>query len=83
VQGVRLDDPSATLTSDQRSALQTKLVHMGQAGNTTGISIMRSLNGESIDTIAQKTFSEWQLGDRGVLVLLAMDDHICRIETGE
>ncbi len=47
---------------------------------------VKSLEGESVDTFANDLFHKWKIGekktDRGILVLLAVDDHKRRIEVG-
>lgn len=47
---------------------------------------IKSLDGADLDTYAVKTYKKWGIGDkktdRGVLLLVAVDDHKARIEVG-
>jgi uncharacterized protein len=48
--------------------------------------LLSSLGGESIESLSEKAFRKWQLGekgkDNGLLLVLAMEDRQMRIETG-
>lgn len=78
----RLKDPSNRLAHDERVKLDAQLQEMANAGNNAAILIIPSLNGENIDTVAKATFADWHLGEKGILLVLAMAEHRYRIETG-
>lgn len=54
--------------------------------NQIGVLIVPSLEGDDIDSYANRVFIEWKLGqakkDNGVLFLVAIEDRKMRIETG-
>jgi uncharacterized protein len=55
--------------------------------NQIAILIISSLEGESIEDYSIRVAEKWELGqkekDNGVLLLIAVDDHLMRIEVGE
>lgn len=79
----RLEAPSNQLSEAQRAMLLAQLERTASTTNSNvGILIVPALNGETIDSLAPKTFTDWHLGEKGVLLLLVMDEHRARIETG-
>jgi uncharacterized protein len=44
--------------------------------------IVPTLNGETVEQLAERTFKSWQLGDHGILVVIAIQEKKSRIETG-
>lgn len=79
----RLEDSSNRLTRDEKAKLTAQLHALtSTTGSNVGVLVAPSLNGGGIDSSAKTTFSEWHLGERGILVVLAMEEHRSRIETG-
>jgi len=58
-----------------------------QSGYTIDAFVVKSLEGESIDDLAFDTFQKWKPGqgakDNGVLIVVAPNDRIDRIEVGK
>ncbi len=80
---VHLDDPSAKLTAEQRAQLIAKLERARTTTTSTfGALIVPSLQGETVEQVAERTFNLWQLGDNGILVVVAIQERKSRIETG-
>jgi uncharacterized protein len=82
-QSPHVEDPSGRLTSEQRAALLARIAHLASAGNPVAVLIAPTLKGETIEQLAERRFSGLHLGDHGVLVVLAMEEHRSRIETGK
>lgn len=55
--------------------------------NQIGVYIIKSLNGENIDDLSIRVANAWKIGkannDNGVLLLIAVEDHLMRIEVGK
>lgn len=55
-------------------------------GIEVAVAIIESLEGESVETVAEQIFNAWGVGrrdqDNGVLLLVAIDDRAMRIEVG-
>ncbi len=78
-----IDDRSGSLPPEGKSALASKLEHLHHAANVyMGVLIVPSLQGTTIEATASKAFNDRQLGDRGILVVVAIQEHGSRIETG-
>lgn len=78
-----VEDPSGKLTSEERSALISKLERAStEAKVQLGAVIVSSLNGETIEQLGERTFRGWDLGERGILVLISIQERRSRIETG-
>jgi len=80
-------DQAGILSSDERSALESKLVSLKeQTGNEIAILTIQSLEGEPIEDYAVEVFERWGVGqkekDNGLLIVVARDDRAVRIEVG-
>jgi uncharacterized protein len=63
--------------------LSTKLERItGTTRANVAAVILPALKGETIEHVAQETFQRWQLGEKGVLVVIAIEEKQSRIETG-
>lgn len=81
-------DQAGKLSADQLSQLNSKLEGISKSSlNEFGALIVPSLNGESIEDVAQATFRSWGIGKKdlnnGVLVVIAVSDRKSRIHTGK
>ena len=77
---VPIDDRSGRLTAEQRGALLAKLE--SHANDNLAALIVPTLSGETVEQLADRTFKSWQLGDNGILVVIAIQEKQSRIETG-
>lgn len=83
-----ISDVGGTLSPEAHARLdaQLKQINAGSANELAAL-ILPSLEGESIEDVANATFKAWGVGkkdiDNGVLVVLAMKEHKSRIETGK
>jgi uncharacterized protein len=80
-------DNANILSSSEQETLERKLVALDDStSNQIAILTVKSLNGESIEDVANATFREWGIGNKktknGVLVLVAIEDRKIRIEVG-
>ena len=81
-------DQTKTLTPEQESALEQKLIAYDRSSsNQIAIVIIPSLKGNSIEDVALEIGRTWGIGgqaerDNGVLVLVAKNDKKIRIEVG-
>ncbi|MGH8687101.1 MAG: TPM domain-containing protein [Burkholderiales bacterium] len=83
----RVTDLTATLSQEQRAALEKKLAALEAAkGSQVAILIVPTVKPEEIEQYSIRVFDQWKLGrkdvDDGVLLLVAKDDHRLRIEVG-
>lgn len=83
-----ISDTSGVLSADAHARLDTKLKQINQSSaNEVAALIVPTLDGQSIEDVANATFKSWGVGkknlDNGVLVVLAMKEHKSRIETGK
>ncbi len=81
-------DPGATLSVEQRTALDRKLEAVRESTGFAVVAfIVPSLGDFTIEDVAYDTFNTWKIGDEkadnGVLLVLAPNDHKSRIETGK
>jgi uncharacterized protein len=82
-----IDDYAQVLTPDARAELEAvcRDLHMQTRAQLFLVTV-HTLDGESRDRFANDLFHAWKIGekktDRGVLILLAIDDHQRRIEVG-
>jgi len=84
---VRVTDLSATLTSDQRAALEQKLAALeARKGSQVAVLLVPTTQPETVEQYAIRVFDRWKLGrkgvDDGVLLLVAKNDRRLRIEVG-
>jgi uncharacterized membrane protein YgcG len=83
-----ISDVGGTLSPEAHARLDVQLrqINSGSANEVAAL-ILPSLDGESIEDVANATFKAWGVGkkdlDNGVLVVLAMKEHKSRIETGK
>jgi len=87
IQG-HVTDTAGILSSDERADLEQRLTRwMDQDGVEIGVFVAGSLEGETIEDVAYKTFNSWRIGreklDNGVLLVIAPKEHRARIETGK
>ena len=83
----RVIDQTATLSSDQRERLETKLADFERnKGSQIEVLIVASVKPESVTEYALRIVESWKLGrtgiDDGVLLLVAKGDRKLRIEVG-
>jgi len=82
-----VNDYMGTLSAEDKNSLENKILNFEkQTGNEIAIVIIPSLDGDTIENIAQNIFTEWGIGKKdknnGVLLLIAMTEHRTRIHTG-
>jgi len=83
----RVTDLTATLTSDQRAALEQKLAALeARKGSQVPVLLVPTTQPETVEQYAIRVFDQWKLGrkgmDDGVLLLVAKNDRKLRIEVG-
>ncbi|AYB30596.1 TPM domain-containing protein [Chryseolinea soli] len=85
--GLHVHDDADVLSQQTEDALEQQLKqYEDSTSNQIAILILSSLDGESIEEYSLKVAEKWKLGqkgkDNGVLLLVAIQDHKMRIETG-
>ena len=85
--GLRVHDDAKVLTQQTIDDLEKKLKDFEDStSNQIAILIISSLDGESLEDYSLRVAEKWKLGqkekDNGVLLLIAVEDHKMRIETG-
>jgi uncharacterized protein len=80
-------DQAGLLSVEERATLSRRIAELrGQDGIWAAVLITASLQGDSIENAALKTFEEWRLGradkDNGLLVMVAPNERKMRIEVG-
>jgi uncharacterized protein len=83
----RVTDLTATLTADQRAALESRLQqYEAQKGTQIAVLMVPTTAPETLEQYSIRVVEQWQLGrkgvDDGVLLLIAKDDRKLRIEVG-
>jgi uncharacterized protein len=83
----RVTDQTATLSADQRAALEAKLATFEeQKGSQIAVLIVPTTAPEAIEQYSIRVAEQWQLGRKGVdddiLLLVALADRKVRIEVG-
>jgi uncharacterized protein len=81
-------DTAGVLTTEDDTILEARIAgYRSRTGNEIGVLVIPSLDGETIEDVAYKTFNVWGVGkkglDNGVLLVIAMNEHRSRIETGK
>lgn len=81
-------DTANKLTLSQINALNSKIEgYHKEDSSQIAVLILTSLEGQSIEDVAYKTFNTWKIGnkekDNGVLLVLAIKERKSRIETGK
>lgn len=85
--GTRVTDQTATLTDEQKSALeQTLRLFEARKGSQVAVLIVPSTAPETIEQYALRVAEQWKPGrknvDDGALLVVAKDDRTLRIEVG-
>ncbi|MDF3819735.1 TPM domain-containing protein [Leptospira sp. 96542] len=83
----RITDETWTLSQDYLQFLERKLLdHESKTSNQVAVLMISSLEGEILESYSMKVVENWRLGrkgkDNGVLLLIAKDDRVLRIEVG-
>lgn len=83
----RVTDLTGTLSTEQRSALEEKLLTLEtQKGSQIAILLIPTTQPETIEAFSIRVVDKWKLGrkkiDDGVMLLIAKDDRKVRIEVG-
>lgn len=82
-----VQDYAAMLSADQVQTLEAKLeVYEKTSTNEIAVVTIPSLDGDTIENVAQNIFTEWGIGKKdknnGVLLLISLADRKTRIQTG-
>ncbi len=82
-----VNDFANVLKSEDKQVIEQKAQTVkNQTGAEIAIAIVPSLGEDSVEEYAVSLFEDWKIGqkekDNGVLILLAMDSHDIKIETG-
>jgi uncharacterized protein len=82
-----INDYTNTLSAEDKNSLENKISNFEkQTSNEIAVVIIPSLNGNTIENIAQNIFTKWGIGKKdknnGVLLLIAMAERQTRIHTG-
>ena len=82
-----VNDYTDTLTAEEKNSLEIKIFDFEkQTTNEIAIVIIPSLDGDTVENVAQNIFTKWGIGKKdknnGVLLLVAMAEHKTRIHTG-
>src|SRR3989344_5994281 len=82
-----LNDYAKILTAEQVSTLENKLQSFArQTTNEIAVVTIPSLDGDTIENVAQEIFTKWGIGkadkNNGVLLLISLIDRKTRIHTG-
>jgi uncharacterized protein len=83
----RVTDLTATLSGDQRTALENKLAAFEkEKGTQIAVLLVPTTQPETIEQYAVRVFEQWKLGrkgiDDGALLVVAKNDRKVRIEVG-
>lgn len=83
----RVTDLTATLSQEQRAALEQKLAALeARKGSQVAVLLVPTTQPETVEQYAIRVFEQWKLGrkgmDDGVLLLVAKNDRRLRIEVG-
>lgn len=82
-----VNDYAGLLSDSQRVEIEGKLLSFEQeTNNEIAVVTINSLDGDTIENFAVKLFADWGIGkkvnDNGVLILVAKNDRLMRIEVG-
>lgn len=82
-----VNDYTNTLSMTDKTTLENKISNFEkQTTNEIAVVIIPSLDGDTIENVAQSIFSKWGIGKKdknnGVLLLVALEEHKTRIHTG-
>jgi len=83
----RVTDLTATLSDEQRQALEYKLAGFEERkGSQIAVLLVPTTQPETVEQYSMRVVQQWKLGrkgvDDGVLLLIAKDDRTLRIEVG-
>ena len=83
----RVTDLTATLSQDQRAALEQKLAALeARKGSQVAVLLVPTTQPETVEQYAIRVFDQWKLGrkgtDDGILLLVAKNDRKLHIEVG-
>ncbi|CAJ50951.1 putative membrane protein, partial [Bordetella avium 197N] len=83
----RVVDQTATLSPEQRQALETQLAALeARKGVQLAVLIVPTTGSDTIEQFATRVYDQWKLGrqkvDDGVLFVVAKDDRTLRFEVG-
>lgn len=86
--GLHVHDDAHVLSQTAIDNLESSLkTYEDSTSNQLAILIIQSLDGEVLEEYSLRVSEKWKLGqknkDNGALLLIAIDDHKMRIETGE
>ena len=86
--GVRVHDEAHVLSAQKLESLENQLkTFEDSTSNQIAILIVSTLGDESLEEYSLRVAEKWKLGtkekDNGALLLIAVDDHKMRIETGQ
>lgn len=87
-EGIWVHDEAHILSAQTVQALEYQLqAHRDSTSNQIAVLIVPSLDGDDIDSYANRVFNDWKLGnktnDNGVLLLIALQEKRMRIEVGQ
>lgn len=82
-----VNDYTGVLSAENKNTLENKISNFEkQTSNEIAIVIIPSLDGDTVENVAQNIFTKWSIGKKdknnGVLVLVAIAEHQTRIQTG-
>lgn len=82
-----VSDYAGMLKPEEKTILENKLSEFEkQTTNEIGVVIIKSLDRDTIENVAQEIFTQWEMGKKdknnGVLLLISLDDRQTRIHTG-
>jgi uncharacterized protein len=82
-----VNDYTGTLSAENINSLENKISNFEkQTSNEIAVVIIPSLDGDTVENVAQNIFTKWGIGKKdknnGVLLLIAMAEHKTRIHTG-
>lgn len=85
--GLHVHDEAHILTQPTVDKIENQLIaYEDSTSNQIAILTISSLDGESLEDYSMQVVEKWKLGDKakdnGVLLLIVVDDHKMRIETG-
>ncbi|MDO9399593.1 MAG: TPM domain-containing protein [bacterium] len=82
-----VNDFANALNGEQKQKLETKLSEFSKtSSNEISVVTIKSLDDDTVENFASQLFKDWGIGkknkDNGVLILIAIDDRLMRIEVG-
>ncbi|MBI4066508.1 TPM domain-containing protein [Candidatus Gottesmanbacteria bacterium] len=82
-----VNDFAGALNASDKQSIEDDLVsYKASSGNEIAVALITSLDGDTVEEVAVRTFEEWKIGekdkDTGVLFLAAINDRKMRIEVG-